>query len=61
MKAIKQRQYMDDYLDSVDSRAGFKLVDRLAVAIRLIEDVSRIQAGGGFQIRGWTTNSVELR
>ncbi|KAL0819980.1 hypothetical protein ABMA28_007977 [Loxostege sticticalis] len=52
VKAINQRHYMDDYLDSVD---------RLSEAKQLIEEVSRIHAGGGFQIRGWTTNSAELR
>lgn len=50
--AIHTKHYMDDYLDSAWS---------VAQASRLIEEVAHIHAKGGFIIRGWITNSQELR
>lgn len=52
VKSIHDKHYMDDYLDSVQS------VDE---ARQLIKEVSKIHAAGGFTIRGWVTNSSELR
>lgn len=39
---------MNDYLDSVDDEEK---------AIQLIKDVTEVHNRGGFEIRGWTSNS----
>lgn len=51
VEAIKNKHYVDDYLDSVDS---------IDTAQQLIADVTHIHRAGGFDIRGWVTNSPEL-
>jgi transposase InsO family protein len=51
VEAIKTKHYVDDYLDSVDS---------VHTAEQLIADVTHIHRAGGFDIRGWVTNSPEL-
>ncbi|KAJ8705579.1 hypothetical protein PYW08_012625 [Mythimna loreyi] len=50
--AIHAKHYMDDYLDSTWS---------VEQACKLVADVTHIHAEGGFHIRGWVTNSEELR
>lgn len=52
VEAINRNHYMDDYLDSVLT---------VEVARQRIQDVSMIHSAGGFEIRGWVTNSPELR
>ncbi|XP_063386208.1 uncharacterized protein LOC134672238 [Cydia fagiglandana] len=51
VEAIKNKHYVDDYLDSVDS---------IDTAQQLIADVTHIHRAGGFDIRGWVTKSPEL-
>ncbi|XP_049885438.1 uncharacterized protein LOC126380224 [Pectinophora gossypiella] len=52
VSAVHDKHYMDDYLDSVST---------VAEARKLIEEVSTIHREGGFNIRGWVSNSSELR
>lgn len=49
--AIIRRHYMDDYLDSVDIEEQ---------ARKLISEVIRIQARGGFRLRGWASNNRKV-
>ncbi|XP_023289117.1 uncharacterized protein LOC111674124 [Orussus abietinus] len=50
--AIIKKHYMDDYLDSVDTEEE---------AIRLIREVTEIHRQGGFEIRGWSSNSERVQ
>ncbi|XP_037813637.1 uncharacterized protein LOC119604840 [Lucilia sericata] len=52
VKAIQCYHYMDDFIDSVDTEDEAK---ELAVHVRLIH------SAGGFHMRNWVTNSVEVR
>ena len=52
VEAIRHKHYMDDYLDSVDD---------VTTALELIDSVTKVHREGNFHIRGWTTNSEELR
>jgi len=47
-RAIIERHYMDDYLDSSDTEAE---------ASKLISDVIHVHGQGGFEIRNWVSNS----
>ncbi|XP_076235104.1 uncharacterized protein LOC143179676 [Calliopsis andreniformis] len=50
-KAIIQKHYMDDYLDSVNTDEE---------AIKLIHDVTEVHRREGFQIRNWSSNSQQV-
>ena len=49
--AIRERHYVDDFIDSVDSEKS---------AIELALQVKKIHFEGGFQIRNWTSNSTKI-
>lgn len=51
-KSIKNKHYVDDYLDSVDS---------LSVALNVIREVTKIHKHGGFEITGWISNNKTLQ
>lgn len=51
VQAIRNKHYVDDYLDSVDT------VDE---AIARIKQVAHVHQQGGFEIRGWVSNSPGL-
>ncbi|XP_033228869.1 uncharacterized protein LOC117180478 [Belonocnema kinseyi] len=51
MQAITERHYVDDYLDSVNTAEE---------AIQRAHDVAFIHQHGGFEVRNWMSNSVEL-
>ncbi|XP_076247767.1 uncharacterized protein LOC143187433 [Calliopsis andreniformis] len=50
-KAIIQKHYVDDYLDSVNTDEE---------AIKLIHDFTEAHRRGGFQIRNWSSNSQKV-
>ena len=45
--AIEKKNYMDDYLDSVDSTEEEK---------KLVADVIEVYKRGGFEMRSWMSN-----
>lgn len=49
--AVVENHYVDDYLDSTNS------VDE---AVQLISDVKAVHTNGGFEIRHWLSNSIEV-
>ncbi|XP_062535271.1 uncharacterized protein LOC134204461 [Armigeres subalbatus] len=49
--AICKGTYVDDMLDSVESEAE---------AVKLVRDICYIHAEGGFEIRGWLSNSKKV-
>lgn len=51
-KAIKNKHYVDDYLDSTDS---------LPEARTVIKEVTEIHEHGGFEITGWVSNNKNLQ
>lgn len=51
LEAVEKNHYVDDYLGVADN------VDEAA---KLANDVIRVHDEGGFEIRGWTSNSKEL-
>ena len=50
-RAIKDRHYMDDYLDSMDT---------IEEDIIRAQQVTHIHRKGGFEIRNWMSNSTEV-
>jgi len=50
-KAISERHYVDDYLDSTHTEDE---------AIKLIKSVTRVHKKGGFEIRSWTCSSKKV-
>ncbi|XP_062713237.1 uncharacterized protein LOC134290188 [Aedes albopictus] len=51
VETICKGTYVDDMLDSVESEAE---------AVKLLQDVRYIHAEGGFEIRGWLSNSQKV-
>ncbi|XP_051162206.1 uncharacterized protein LOC127282148 [Leptopilina boulardi] len=51
-KAIKNKHYVDDYLDSTDSEPE---------ALRIIKEVTEVHKHGGFEITGWVSNNKILQ
>ena len=49
--AIINRHYVDDYFDSVDT---------IPEAVEKAKQVKLIHKNGGFEIRNWVSNSVEV-
>src|SRR5277367_3817351 len=50
-RAITERHYVDDYLDSVCTPEE---------AIKLVQDVTTVHKKGGLEIRGWITSSSQV-
>ncbi|XP_045445582.1 uncharacterized protein LOC123653632 [Melitaea cinxia] len=50
-RAIKEKHYMDDYLDSFDDENK---------AVETIRDVMRIHERANFNLRGWNSNSTKV-
>ncbi|XP_055622783.1 uncharacterized protein LOC129766287 [Toxorhynchites rutilus septentrionalis] len=50
-KAIIENHYVDDFLDSVDSEAE---------AVQLVNEVKYVHSQAGFEIRNFSSNSVEV-
>nr|XP_049705396.1 uncharacterized protein LOC126056460 [Helicoverpa armigera] len=51
VNAVLHSHYMDDYIDSLPDEAS---------AIRIVKEISDIHRAGGFEMRNWTSNSVEV-
>lgn len=49
--AIRKSHYIDDYIDSMPDEAS---------AIEMVRNISKVHKQGGFQIRNWTSNSVQV-
>ncbi|XP_058817528.1 uncharacterized protein LOC131680834 [Topomyia yanbarensis] len=49
--AIEKKHYVDDYLDSFES---------IQEAIEVVNDVKRVHARGGFELRNFRSNSIDV-
>ena len=50
-KTLKKNTYMDDICDSVT---------RLEKAEKLTDELDTVLAKGGFQVKGWVSDSMEI-